>query len=155
MHEKPENAQAVVHRNDDYVFLRQVRAVLPRLRCASGHEASAINPNHHGQFLGGSLCWDPDVQRQTIFASSAVTKIHVVVNSPLLAVRTELCRFADPIPFRSRHGWLPSQVTYRRRCVRDSKKRVNCAVLFARDSSGCGFHFKIGRRGERGHSCKQ
>ena len=50
MHEESEDAEAVVHGDDDHPVLREVRAFLARFRCGAGDEAATVDPHHHRKF---------------------------------------------------------------------------------------------------------
>ena len=51
--EEAEDAEAIVHRNDDDAFFGEVRAVLARFGGCAGGEAAAVDPDHDGELVFG------------------------------------------------------------------------------------------------------
>ena len=49
MREKSKNPEPVIHADYDDALLRQIAAILTRLRGGTGGKPAAVDPNHHGQ----------------------------------------------------------------------------------------------------------
>src|SRR6266567_6950079 len=109
-------------------------SILPRLRGRARGESAAINPNHHRQLRPRVFRWNPDIEKQAIFAAAGVAKVHVAKNSSLHAMRAKLRGLAHAAPFCCGCRRLPAQFADRGRSVWDSKKYVDCSVLLALDN---------------------
>ena len=68
MHEEAEDAETVVHADDDDVFVGEELAILTIFRGAAGAEAAPVDPKHDREFGAGLSCsGGPDVEREAVF----------------------------------------------------------------------------------------
>ena len=138
MREEAEDAEAVVHRNDDNAFLGEVGTVLSRLGGCARDETAAINPDHHGQlvFAGAELRGRPHVEVETVLAGPGSRKIMSSKDAALHAARAEFGGLARAFPLGGPRRWLPAKVADGRCGVGDAQECVDRAVRFAFELAG-------------------
>lgn len=144
MREESEDAEPIVHRNDDNAFFGEVGAVLARLRGSAADESSAVYPDHDGKLVFGfafaELGRRPDVKVEAVFADARIAEDHIVEDAALHAARSELGGFASVLPFRWLGGRLPAEIADRRLCERDAEENGDGAVGFAFELAGVNFY---------------
>ena len=159
MREEAEDTEAVIHRDDDNAFLGEVGTVLPRLGSGASDETSAINPDHHGEFVFSfaEFRGRPDIQVETVFAYTRIAEDHVVENPALHAARAEFGGLADAFPLGGRHRWLPAEVADGRFGEGDAEECGDRAVRLALELAGIDLDGGCGTCGVRadrcGHGC--
>ena len=99
-------------------------AVLTVLRCASGGESAAVDPDHDGERggmfgrgLGGAGDGCPDVEGETVLAGAGVVEDHIRVGAELDAVVAEVAGEEDVLPLGRGLRRTPAQIADRRRGV--------------------------------------
>ena len=102
MGEEAEDAEAVVHGDDDDAAVGEELAVLAVFGGASGVEAAAVDPDHDGQGAGTCPDGGPDVEGEAVFAGAGVVEDHVGVDVGLEAVRAEVAGGEHVLPFGRR-----------------------------------------------------
>src|SRR6185503_15229714 len=121
MDKEAEDAQAVVHGNNDDVPMSEELAVLTALRGAAGGEAAAVDPDHDGKLtVRFRIRGGPDVESEAVFAGAGVVEDHIGVAAGLHTVRAKVGGGTNTLPFGRRHRWLPAEVANRRRGIRDA-----------------------------------
>lgn len=159
MREEAEDAEAVVHRNDDDALFGEVGAVLARLGGGARGEAAAIDPDHDGELVFGFAFVDfggrPDVEVEAVFARARVPENHVVVDVALHAARAELGGFAGAFPFRGFDGRLPAEIADGRLGEWDAEERGDGAVGFAFEFAGVDLDGGCGAGGADGDGGEQ
>ena len=145
MHEKTEDAEAVVHRYDNDALLREIVTVLARLRGGAGHEASTINPNHDGEFRIDMFVGNPDIQGEAVLAAARIMKHHVTEDVSLQAVGTEFRCLLHAGPLRGGNRRLPAQIADRWRGVPHAEEGFHLAIVLALDGTQAGLHLRGGR----------
>ena len=138
MDEEAEDAEAVVHGDDDYIAMREKLSVLAGFGGTSGLEATAVNPDHYGKATLLRIGRSPDVQREAVFARAGIVKDHVCINNRLHAVRAERGRVAHALPFGRRLRRLPAERSDRRSSVGNS---FECADFLVRGERSAHFTF--------------
>src|SRR5437879_13305516 len=98
--EEAEDAEAVVHGDDDYVAGGEELAVLTALGGAAASEAAAVDPDHDGEGAGFGVGGGPDVEGEAVFAGAGVVEDHVGIAGRLDAGGAEVFGGADDV-----RGW--------------------------------------------------
>ncbi len=113
MGEEAEDAQAVVHGDDDDAAMREELAILAILGGASGVEAATVDPDHNGEagrfLLGLGVEGRPDVEGEAVFRWARIVEDHVGIAAGLDAVRAEVAGEEDFLPLADRHRRAPAK----------------------------------------------
>jgi hypothetical protein len=108
--EEAEDAEAVVHGDDDYVAMGEELAVLTVLGGAAADEAAAEDPDHDGEGAGFGVGGGPDVEGEAVFAGAGVVEDHVWITGGLDAVGSEVFGGAYALPVCGGLRRLPAEI---------------------------------------------
>lgn len=108
--EEAEDAETVVHGDDDDVAVSEELAVLTALGGASVAKAAAVDPEHDGEVFG--FGGSPDVKGKAVLAGAGVVEDHVGDGVGLKAVGAEVFCGAGAFPGGGGLGGLPAEGAY-------------------------------------------
>jgi hypothetical protein len=127
--EEAEDAEAVVHGDDDYVAGGEELTVLTVLGGAAAGEAAAVDPDHDGEGAGFCVGGGPDVKGEAVFAGAGVVEDHVGITGRLDAVGAEVFGGADAFPLRGGLRRLPAEIAYGRGGEGDALEGANLLAV--------------------------